>query len=220
MKLEKKDYISMAGIAATAFLLLCTGTIYELKKENEAITAELSILKEEYTAVSTELDYLSEEKIQVENKLAKAEEELNNVTFARSMTVCEHGERKSFMDFRAITNVESTQYKLQQLAHTGNYGIRQYQGYYLVAMGSKYAKNIGDRYLLILENGMSVPVMIGDVKQDIHTYNQEGCVGANNKDIVEFIYDGQSNKVPEKVRLMGSYHAGPFPGKVAKIIKL
>ncbi len=220
MKLEKKDYISMAGLAATAFLLLCTGTIHELKKKNELITTELAVLKEEYVSVSTELDYLSEEKIAIEEKLAKAEEELNSVEFARSMPVCAHGERKSFMDFRTITNTASTQYKLQTLAHTGNYGIRQYQGYYLVAMGTKYAKNIGDRYLLILENGASVPVMIGDVKQDVHTYNQEGCVGANNKDIVEFIYDGQSTKVPEKVRLMGSYHAGPFPGKVVKIIKL
>ncbi len=215
MKANKKQKTTIA-VLAIALLATQGATLHHNNvlannlKEKEAALEEISI---EVKSLETEVASLQEE-------IIIKEEEINSYDKTREMPVCANNARKPFMDYRAITNTSSKQYELQQLAHTGDYGLRKYKGYYLVAMGTRYATAIGDRYLLVLENGTSIPVMIGDIKQDIHTKDGAGCVGADNGDIVEFIFDGQSPNVPSKVRAMGSYDAGPFPTSVVKIIKL
>lgn len=76
---------------------------------------------------------------------------------------------KSFMSYKAITSVTSEQYKLQQIAYTGNYGIRQVNGRYCIAVGSAYTTEIGTYIDVILENGIIIPCILADCKDDKDT---------------------------------------------------
>ena len=76
---------------------------------------------------------------------------------------------KSYMPYTAITNKKSKQYKLQQLASTGAYGIRVVDSRYLVAIGTAFNAEVGTYIDLILEDGFVIPCIVGDVKSPRHT---------------------------------------------------
>lgn len=94
---------------------------------------------------------------------------------------------KSYMSYKAISNKNSKQYKLQQKAITGTYGIRMVDNRYCVALGSYYTHKIGQKVDLIMDDGTIIPCIVGDGKADIHTDSknqktQNGCIS-------EFIVD-------------------------------
>lgn len=94
---------------------------------------------------------------------------------------------KSYMYYKAISNKNSKQYKLQQKAITGTYGIRMVDNRYCVALGSYYTHKIGQKVDLIMDDGTIIPCIVGDGKADIHTDSknqktQNGCIS-------EFIVD-------------------------------
>ena len=120
-----------------------------------------------------------------------------------------HSDFKTYMYGIAVTNIASAQYQLISRAYVGDYGIMMVDGCYLVAMGTAYANYIGQRYQVTFETGQVINVMIGDVKQDIHT-DQYNSAGAANGDLLEFIVA----QPPEQVAIMGNYNV-VFPGKVA-----
>ena len=120
-----------------------------------------------------------------------------------------HSDFKTYMYASAVTDTTSAQYQLISQAYVGDYGIMMVDGCYLVAMGTAYANYIGQKYQVTFENGQVINVMIGDVKQDIHT-DQYNSAGAANGDLLEFIVA----QPPEQVALMGNYNV-VFPGKVA-----
>lgn len=107
---------------------------------------------------------------------------------ATTMTVQSDGldtSFKSYMDYKYITNTESTQYKLQQNAWTDNNGLRRYGGMgdYMVAVGTPYGK-VGDRIMVTLDTEQTLTCIIGDSKGDCyyHSCSRGACV-------VEFIVD-------------------------------
>lgn len=120
---------------------------------------------------------------------------------------------KSYENYRNITRVDSPQYKLQQEAYTGDYGIRMVGDRYCVAMGSYWAKKIGTKLDIYLESGQVIKVILGDNKQDRHTLENHR-VGADNRDVLEFIVDLEA--VPQRVRDTGNLNY-LFPGKVAHV---
>ena len=120
-----------------------------------------------------------------------------------------HSDFKTYMYGSAVTNTASAQYQLISRAYVGDYGIMMVDGCYLVAMGTAYANYIGQRYQVTFETGQVINVMIGDVKQNIHT-DQYNSAGAANGDLLEFIVA----QPPEQVALMGNYNV-VFPGKIA-----
>lgn len=120
-----------------------------------------------------------------------------------------HSDFKTYMYANAVTDTTSAQYQLISQAYVGDYGIMMVDGCYLVAMGTAYANYIGQKYQVTFETGQIIDVMIGDVKQDIHT-DQYNSAGAANGDLLEFIVA----QPPEQVMIMGNYNA-VFPGKVA-----
>lgn len=96
---------------------------------------------------------------------------------------------KSFMPYQAITSKSSPQYKLQRsYAYTGNYGIRQANGRYCVAVGSYYASEIGTYIDLYLQNGEIIPCILSDQKADIHT-DSKHIKTKDNGCVSEFIVD-------------------------------
>ena len=69
---------------------------------------------------------------------------------------------KSYMDYTKITNTTSKQYRYQQSATTNEDGIRCYNGYPMVALGTYYTDNVGDMFNITLDTGNVFTVVIGD----------------------------------------------------------
>ena len=107
-----------------------------------------------------------------------------------------NSEFKTYMDYRCITDKPSAQYELQQFAWTDEDGFRRIGDDYIVAMGTYYAENVGDRFRITLDTDNEITVIIGDIKQDIHTdyfnqytpiYDENGIFFSGN--VLEFIVD-------------------------------
>lgn len=96
---------------------------------------------------------------------------------------------KSYMSYKAITSPNSLQYKLQSTyAYTGNYGIRQVNGRYCVAIGTFSNASIGSYIDVILENGTVIPCIVGDFKAPVHT-DSSNIITLHNGCVTEFIVD-------------------------------
>lgn len=128
---------------------------------------------------------------------------------------------KSYMSWRAITNTRSDQYKLQQECWTDVNGLRRYDEYYVIALGSYYTDEIGDTFRVTLDTGKSFKAVVGDFKADRHTdelhqYTPTSDVG---KCVIEFVVDTKA--LNSTAKRMGdiSYIKG-FDGNVKKIERL
>ena len=98
---------------------------------------------------------------------------------------------KSYMPYTAITSKSSPQYKLQQIAYTGNYGIRQVNGRFCIAVGSAYETKIGTYIDLILTNGTVIPCVLADQKADVHT-DKNNQLTKHDGSLVEFVVDSKN----------------------------
>lgn len=136
----------------------------------------------------------------------------------KKMEVPKHNNFKSYMGYQSITCKASKQYKLQQKAKTGKYGIRTVKGRYLIAMGTYYTKNVGDKFDIKLSDGTILKCMIGDIKSDRHTDTKRQKQKYDGS-IIEFISDPA--KMPANVKRAGSYTAcKKFSGSIKEIRKL
>lgn len=134
---------------------------------------------------------------------------------------------KTFMDYRAITNKSSAQYK-----YVKQWGWRDEQGfmradaehdlgitedYYLIALGSYYGTEIGTKYRITTDTGNVFYGVLADQKADIHTNSTNQY--AANKDVVEFLVD--TRYLNKMVRRMGSANVYmPLNGKIAEIERI
>ena len=136
----------------------------------------------------------------------------------KKMEVPKHNNFKSYMGYKSITCKSSKQYKLQQKAKTGKFGIRTVEGRYLIAMGTYYTKNVGDKFDIKLSDGTIIKCMIGDIKSDKHTDARRQKQKYDGS-IIEFISDPA--KMPSNVKRTGSYTAcRKFSGSIKEIRKL
>jgi len=125
--------------------------------------------------------------------------------------------RKTYTDFRSITDTFSMQYDLQQDAVTNpETGIREVDGYSLIAVGSYFNATIGQKFLMMTEDGFCHLVMIGDFKDDsvtddTHLYSEGGV-------IVTFIVD--KNVISRECRISGDMSSAGFPGRVVRLSPL
>lgn len=118
-------------------------------------------------------------------------------------------EFKTYMDYRCITDKTSAQYELQQFAWTDEDGFRRIGDDYIVAMGTYYAENVGDKFKITLDTDNEITVIIGDIKQDAHTdyfnqytpiYDENGIFFSGN--VLEFIVD--TDVLPKVPRRLGT----------------
>ena len=98
---------------------------------------------------------------------------------------------KSYMPYTAITNKSSKQYKLQQIASTGAYGIRTVNGRFLCAIGTSFNAEVGTYIDLILEDGFVIPCIVGDVKSPRQT-DSSNMITIHNGCVSEFIIDSKA----------------------------
>ena len=99
-----------------------------------------------------------------------------------------YAKNKTWMPYTAITSRGSKQYKLQQIAYTGDYGIRMVNGRYCVAIGSHFECKIGQYFDLILANGEVIPCIMADQKANKHT-DSANIVTISTNCLSEFIVD-------------------------------
>ena len=123
---------------------------------------------------------------------------------------------KSYMPYTTITSKSSPQYKLQQIAYTGTYGIRQYDNRYCVAIGTAFNADVGTYFDLILANETVIPCIVADIKADKHT-DSNNMVTIANGCLTEFIVD--SSALNRKAKRMGdiSYCNEDWNSRVEKI---
>ena len=123
---------------------------------------------------------------------------------------------KSYMPYTTITSKSSPQYKLQQIAYTGTYGIRQYDNRYCVAIGTAFNADVGTYFDLILANGTVIPCIVADIKADRHT-DSNNMITIANGCLTEFIVD--SSALNKNAKRMGdiSYCNEDWNSRVEKI---
>lgn len=133
---------------------------------------------------------------------------------------------KTYMDYRAITNKASDQYKLihsDAITICEDGFLRDSDGFIGVAMGSKFGP-IGSRYVCHLDNGKEIKVIKVEAKADQHTVN--GFCGYVAYDIIEFVIDTkatwmQQNKWGNNYIFSGNFNnCDMFKGKIVNIDKV
>ena len=226
------------NICANGYIMHQLGTT--LTEQEEIIQKQNELIEKvnnTYSDKTTEVDTVYCKSVQVENLTAssgnannaksKTNKDNENAETLEEMKIpnCDTS-FKSYMDYRYITNKASDQYKLQLSAWTDNMGLRRVDDYYLVAMGTYYSDNIGDKFRITLEGDRTFDVMIGDVKADIHTdknnmystvYNSDGSFKSAN--VIEFIVDKKT--ISKKVKLWGDVSAyDEFAGNIVKIERI
>ena len=123
---------------------------------------------------------------------------------------------KSYMPYTAITNKASKQFKLQQMASTGTYGIRTVNNRYCVAIGTAFNAQVGTYFDLILANETVIPCIVSDIKADKHT-DKNNMITVSNGCLTEFIVN--SNILDRNAKRMGdiSYCCDEWNSRVEKI---
>lgn len=102
---------------------------------------------------------------------------------------------KFFTDYRYYGIEGTPHYRLQQECWTDEIGCRRLNDDYVVALGSYYSTNIGDRFEVTFDNGNIITVVMGDGKHDSDcdernmftpylSYDNEKC-----GNLLEFIVD-------------------------------
>lgn len=137
------------------------------------------------------------------------------------MCGAKHSSFKSFMDYRAITNTGSKQYKLihSDAITVGSDGLL-YSGEYIgVALGSRYG-GIGDKYIITLDTGKTFKAIKLDEKSDAHTYNR--CHHASDGSVVEFVIDRDkaAKSYPTAIKMGNFNYTDAFNGTVIRIQKV
>ena len=157
-----------------------------------------------------------------ENKEAQKKRDKKNKTVSRGIykrISKSNTNMKSYMDYRAIKDKTSDQYKLQHSKdiYTDNEGFRRIGDNFIVAIGTYFGCNVGQEVMVKLSSGTTFKAIVGDIKANQHTDNiniQHSVDGS----VVEFLVD--SSKLDETIRKMGdcSYSsANDFKGDVVGI---
>lgn len=200
-----------------------------LQKENEKLyRKQIEIMKksDDLIEINENLLKLNEELLEDNKNLLKLIKDLkikNPKSPNRNMisrNVPENNSKKTYMDYRKITDTSSEQYKLQQNkdCYTTDTGLRKLNEYYCIAVGTHYSNNIGDKLIVHMENGESFKAIVADIKDDKHT-DETNRQHRKDGSVIEFVVD--TRKLPELVRKMGdiSYMNETFKGEIKAIIK-
>lgn len=108
---------------------------------------------------------------------------------SEEVQVCSVNKTKTYMDYRAITDRSSTQYKYirdNMIVDEETGFLVDEDGFIGVALGSFYGV-IGDRYYVTLESGVILPLVKIEEKADGDT--DGGCYHYSDGSVIEFVID-------------------------------
>lgn len=101
-----------------------------------------------------------------------------------------HSGIKTWMPY-TLFGKKTNQYQIQTIAETDSIGFRCVDGRYLVAVGTGVQADVGQYIDIILENGESIPAIVGDIKDDNDT-DELNITTKHNGCVCEFIVDKSS----------------------------
>lgn len=158
--------------------------------------------------------------------------EVDNLTYytkvykTEEIISCSTSSTKSYMDYKAITNTSSKQYKhIQKYMEVHSSGLLiDEDGFIGVALGSYYG-NIGDRFYFTLETGVVLPVVKIDAKANVDT-DDDGCEHNSDSSVLEFVIDYDKaleffGRISNQYILNGNFNNYElFKGKIIKVEKV
>ena len=121
---------------------------------------------------------------------------------------------KSFMSYKAITNRNTRQWEMRQAARTDSTGLRRYNGFIKIAIGTGWGYNVGDEVEVYLSSGIMFTAVVGDIKADKHT-DEANKVTTANGCAVEFLIC--TDTIDPLVLRMGDMSVIGFEGYVVAI---
>ncbi len=230
MNLKRRSSLWGAVISIVIIAFLFSTTLYtynknvELKEINEALNADINKkiqivenlqvkiedLQTENETLSQNIDQITQEKTLIEQEKNNLENEnqslkvqLEEALSSKKPSNEQPGRRdfKSYMYYTAITSKSSKQWALQKRATTNEDGFRCIDGIPMVAVGTGWGLSVGDKALVICENGNSFQVIIGDIKSNAHTDN-ENKTTLSNGCRCEFIVD--KNSLNSTIKKLGN----------------
>lgn len=132
---------------------------------------------------------------------------------------------KFFTDYRYYSLWYTPHYRLQQSAWTDEQGLRRYNEDYIVALGSFYSTDIGDRFEITLDTGKTFTVILGDgkVDEDCDSRNMyTPCIdygGNAAANLLEFVID--ETVLDSEVYSYGSLdYLEQFKGNIVEMVYL
>ncbi len=218
------------GVVVSAFAGFAVSALLSANKHEEdkyIMQAAIDNEKHESLLLEKKVADLTEEKTELYGEISRARDEIEtlNDVIVRMRTAPEankllkeripYGMTNTirFMDYRKITDIASWQYKLQQECRTEQ-GIRYYDKYICVALGSAYGRDIGDTWHVTLECGTEFDIILADFKDDGTTdffgHPDENHDGQKCTNILEFVVDEQQMSVVAKQA--GTYTALGYYG--------
>ena len=231
--------LTVGMVVTTLFVLNDT------KQELNQMDKEIETINTKLTTIETRLDNMDKQVAEYKAQamtsnyfkyydiIAPNKSNINNKNEVESITKIDYDiptiadtDFYGYMDYRKITDKTTPQYEMQQSAWTDWQGLRRYNNDYMVAMGSYYSDyEVGSRFEITLENDTVFTVILGDLKDDIHTdnknmytpvYDNWQLVKAN---VIEFIVD--ENQLSYDVKQLGTISGyEEFNGNIVSIKKL
>lgn len=210
IKKQRKQFIFTMAMLLIVFGYL----IWQVNRNIETDLAKEVEVRTMYKPIFTEVS-AKPYQIGIEEEIidVQADKELytyDNLSLPKEAT----GEFKTYMDYRKIKDKNSKQWNMQQLATTNEEGFRMFNGKYLVVVGTYYAKEVGKELRITLEDGSTFHAMVGDIKMDIHTDDNNQYVPINGN-IIEFIVD--VDKLDPQTKKLGNVSNSGFEGEIAMI---
>lgn len=135
---------------------------------------------------------------------------------------------KTYMDYRAVTNKASAQYRLlREWAWSDGAGFMRINGerdsgitddYYCIALGSYYGTTMGTKYRITTDTGNVFYGILSDGKADCDT-NSTHQYAVYNRDIIEYLV--YTPKLISDVKIFGSANVySPLNGRITKIERI
>ena len=230
--------LTVGMVVTTLFVLNDTkNELNQMDKEIETINAKLTTVENrldnmdkkiaEYKAQAMMSNYIKYYDIIAPNKSNINKDKVESITkIDYDIPTDIDTDFYGYMDYNCITDDTTIQWEMQQSAWTDWQGLRRYNSDYMVAMGSYYSDyEVGSRFEITLDNGTTFTVVLGDLKDDIHTdkrnmytpvYQNWQLVKAN---VIEFIVDeNQLSSYTKKLGSISGYES--FDGNIKSIKKL
>lgn len=206
----------------------------KIEQENIEYKAKIEFLNNKINSIidkhASEVETLQNKIQELEEQLAtKKEEEVIKKPKFEINEECDvpsvNTHVKLYTDYRFYNIWYTPHYRLQQVSWTDEQGCRRFNDDYIVALGSYYSTDIGDRFEVTLDTGRVFTVILGDGKWDIDCDERNMYTPCASYDglpagnLLEFIID--DTMVSNGVISYGSldYYEN-FKGNVVKMVYL
>ena len=205
------------------YIMIVLGLLICLAKTSIQKKIDYDNFNRIYSALSKQYSDLQEATVEQENKINSLEQTLQDYQNSKDAIEqqASYGLFKSYMDYR-VFDERWTPYQLQQKAYTDERGFRRIDDYYMIAIGTGWDVNVGEKVLVVLADGSSFKAIMGDTKSDNHTDPETHKVTvAPNPDgsVIEFIVD--KNKIVKHIGNTGNIATlDEFKGAVIGIYKI